>query len=233
MSNKIELLNSFKDHEVLNAFKLALINTNVDQGEPNSSDFFYENLGKNFVNLLRHKSDSSDDGFNGKFGDMNIQSENSIEPSVVSDFGDIIPVDIEVTANNCRKHQKWTIGEQKKLMALLGSRCPIELIEKDWNDISYKLNRTKTSIFYKAKELYKKPPNLNKKRKVTENPLSSFNDDISQFSGAKNEREFNTMTIPSEPDITLDDTSKETKPDCLFVSRKKAIESVLDEMPNK
>jgi len=232
ITNKMDLLNSFKDHEVLNAFKLSLINTDMDDNSYNS-DIFYENVAKNFIKLLRQKADSSDDSLVGRMDKMNIQSDNAYESSVISDFGDIIPVNFEEPNKGGRKHQKWTIGEQKKLTSLLNNKPINEITEYEWNNIAQKLDRTKTSVFYKSKELTKRAPNVNKKRKVMENPLSNVNDTLSSISMSRQEREFNTDTIQSEPDIFVEEASRDTKSDCLFISRKKAISTVLEEMPGR
>ena len=227
----MELLNSFQDHEVLNAFKLALINTS-ENNHDNDSDKFYENVGRNFMNILRHKSDSSDDGLASNFGKMNIQNSTINEPSVISDFGDVIPIDLPETGKNVRKHQKWTTGEKRKLTAFLSNRNLNEISEEEWEDISLKLNRTRTSVFYKSKDMHKKLPNMNKKRKVIEEPLNIHNDTISEFSMLKPENSNMLVSIQSEPDSYVTE-SKRTKTDSLCTSRKKIIASVLQEMPGK
>ena len=61
----MNLMNSFKDQEVLNAFKLSLMNTDIL--DFNSKNEFYEKLGINFINLLRMKVESTNSEIEKKF----------------------------------------------------------------------------------------------------------------------------------------------------------------------
>ena len=88
-------------------------------------------------------------------------------------------------------------------------------------------------MFNKAKDIYKKAPNFNKKRKITETTVTNCIDTMSMVSQTKLETGFNTMSMPSEPDITVYDVPTKTQSENLYLPRKKAIETVLEAMPNK
>lgn len=232
--NKADAGHIFKDQEILSAFKLAILHIETNNRSA-TSDEFYDNLGKSFISFLRNKPALSEDGLTNRLDNMNIQSECTFEPSVISDFGDIIPVNYDETYTSApRKHKKWTIGEYKKLTSLLDSRSMNDISDWEWSDIASKLDRSKTSVYYKAKEYFKKPMNPNKKRKVTENPVWNFNDASSNGSVLKQERGSSVNIHQMDTDIIADEPAiRETNPGCLFLTRKKAIESVLEAMPDR
>lgn len=174
LASKMTLLNSFKDHEVLNAFKLALINSDHSHN-PLEEDEFYQNLGENFISLLRKIPDPPSNDLERKLSEMNIHSESYTETARISDFGDIIPVDMEFESKNTRKHQKWSLAEQKKLTSLLNNRNLLEISKEEWEEIATKLDRTYASVIHKSEEIFGKIKNKNKKRKVLENPPALMN----------------------------------------------------------
>lgn len=185
------------------------------------------------MNLLRRQTESVSEDLEQKLGDLNIFSESHTDNSVVGDFGDIVPVDVDVAKKNGRKHQKWTIGEQKKLISLINERKLSQLAEDEWNDIAGKLDRTRNSVYYKAKELLNKTNNRNKKQKVIEHSRNSVNDATSSVSLSRNDRDISSSVAYSDIDVYTESQGRIAKSDCLFMSRKKAIKSVLEEMPGR
>ena len=230
--NKMELLNSFKDTEVLKAFKLALISTNSEE-DILSEEEFYNQVGKSFINILRRKDDIMSDELDKRLGELNIQSDSNTDNTLISDFGDIIPVNLDVECDNVRKHQKWTIGEQKKLIALINNKPLYEITDAEWQHIAQKLERTRDSVFQKAEEVSSKVPNMNKKRKVIEQPVPLHNDTTSSVSLSRADRDITVSVACSEYDANTEEQGRSLKTDCLFVSRKKAIETVLEQLPGR
>lgn len=229
MIRKMNLLNSFKDQEVLNAFKLALINT--DQGENiTSEDEFYNEVGRNFVKLIRKKNETMSDELEDKLNELNIHSDSQPESSIISDFGDIIPVNLYTEDSATKKSHKWTIGEQKKLASLINNRQIHEVDDSEWEQIAIKLDRSKASVTNKAQELIMKKPNINKKRKVQE-ATGIVHETKSNFSKA--DREMTNSIYHSEYDALTEEQGKSVKSDCLVVSRKKALEKVLNSLPER
>jgi hypothetical protein len=164
---------------------------------------------------------------------MNIQSDSQPESRPISDFGDIIPVDLDMDLSNFNKQQKWTLAEQKKLSGFIGARNLKEITELEWIKISNKLGRTQNSVVQKAHEIFLRVPRINKKRKVTENPqLNSVNDTISIVSALKKDAFATTSLACSELDCQTDQARSE-RTDSLCISRKRAIETVLEKLPNR
>ena len=215
----MDLLNSFNDQEVLNAFKLSLINTDLYQ-DSMSKDEFYDKIGKNFMTLLRKKVESPNNEFEKKFGEMNIQGEMSSDHSLIGDFGDIVPVNFEVNNSDVRKHQEWSIGEQKKLVSLLENRTISWIDESEWHSIAMKLSRTINSVKSKAKALSHKTMNLNKKRKIIENPLATYHETGSILSLSKTDRDIHATSVPTELDNFTEELEKPIKNDLPNIPRK-------------
>ena len=112
LRSKMSLLNTFQDQEILNAFKLSLINTDPDS-DYLTEDAFYNQVGLNFISILRNAGRMRNNELERKLSEMDIHSESQNESSRISDFGDIIPVNFESENTTLRKHQKWSIAEQK------------------------------------------------------------------------------------------------------------------------
>ena len=224
-------MNSFKDQEVLNAFKLSLMNTDIL--DFNSKNEFYEKLGINFINLLRMKVESTNSEIEKKFWEMNIQSEINSDHSLIGDFGDIIPVEIEVNNSDVRKHQDWSIGEQKKLIALIENRQFQAIEDSEWSLIASKLSRTINSVKLKAKSLIYKLPNLNKKRKIVENPLTTYNETGSIISLSKTDRDMHASIVPTEFDNFTEEFERPLRCETPNVSRKRLIEQILSNLPGR
>mmetsp|Transcript_30186 Transcript_30186/g.26737 ORF Transcript_30186/g.26737 Transcript_30186/m.26737 type:complete len:369 (-) Transcript_30186:140-1246(-) len=225
----MNLLNSFKDQEILNAFKLALLHTNHNSLA--NEDTFYHEVGENFITSLRQSNEVINTELERKLSELNIQSE-SYESARISDFGDIIPVNFEFENDTFRKHQKWSIAEHKLLSNFLSGRNISEIIEDEWQDISNKLNRTYTSVLQKGKEIIGKTVYTNKRRKITEVPsIKTFNDSISSVSVNKIKDTPNTLTYSELEGQT--ELGRSQRSDIFNGSRKKTIEQVLKEFPNK
>ena len=224
-------MNSFKDQEVLNAFKLSLMNTDIL--DFNSKNEFYDKIGINFINLLRMKVESTNSDIEKKFWEMNIQSEINSDHSLIGDFGDIIPVEIEVNNSDVRKHQDWSIGEQKKLIALIENRQFQAIEDSEWSLIASKLSRTINSVKLKAKSLIYKLPNLNKKRKIVENPLTTYNETGSIISLSKTDRDMHASIVPTEFDNFTEEFERPLRCETPNVSRKRLIEQILSNLPGR
>lgn len=224
-------MNSFKDQEVLNAFKLSLMNTDIL--DFNSKNEFYDKIGINFINLLRMKVESTNSEIEKKFWEMNIQSEINSDHSLIGDFGDIIPVEIEINNSDVRKHQDWSIGEQKKLIALIENRQFQAIEDSEWSLIASKLSRTINSVKLKAKSLIYKLPNLNKKRKIVENPLATYNETGSIISLSKTDRDMHASIVPTEFDNFTEEFERPLRCETPNVSRKRLIEQILSNLPGR
>ena len=160
---------------------------------------------------------------------MHLKTEPQQENARISDFGDIIPVNFEPGTSPLRKHQKWTMAEQKKLSNFISARKLEEIKQDEWDDICSKLNRTHESIFQKAQELATKMTSFNKKRKITEaNPLSAHNESISSVSLLK-VHNFQTVNTFSE----VDNQTDLGKSDLNNVSRKNIITTALRQLSNQ
>jgi hypothetical protein len=225
-------LNNFKDHEVLNAFKLALIN--FDQSHnPTNDDQFYQNLGEDFITLLRKTPEPPSNELERKLNEMNIHSESHSESARISDFGDIIPVDMDFESGNTRKHQKWSLAEQKKLTSLVNNRNLLVISKEEWDEIATKLDRSYASVLHKAEEIFGKIKNKNKKRNVLENPPATINIE------SKVQMPLSKNCNDSSPPIQCQDIDSQTdlmkseRSDALLLSRKRAIETVLSKLQNE
>jgi len=229
LASKVNLLDSFKDQEILRAFRFALMDISQKLSFMNENEF-YQKVGESFISSLRKSCDAKNSEIERKLSELNIQSSDSAR---ISDFGDIIPVNFEVENNTIRKHQKWSIAEQKKLSNLINGRKIKEISDEELKEISLKFNRTQASVAQKADEISQKVINTNKKRKITENPqLTSVNDSISCTSYSKMSRDIQNPVTFSEYDGQTE-LGKSQRSDCLSHSRKKVIEQVLSELPGK
>lgn len=164
---------------------------------------------------------------------MNIQSEINSDHSLIGDFGDIIPVEIEVNNSDVRKHQDWSIGEQKKLIALIENRQFQAIEDSEWSLIASKLSRTINSVKLKAKSLIYKLPNLNKKRKIVENPLTTYNETGSIISLSKTDRDMHASIVPTEFDNFTEEFERPLRCETPNVSRKRLIEQILSNLPGR
>lgn len=223
-------MEAVKDHEVVNAFRVALMQANYEQ-DILSDNEYHNMIGSTFIDLLTKKSGKVDKEFEQKFLEMNLQSDSNTERPILSDFGDIIPVNLDSENNNHRKHQKWTIGEQKKLISLINKRILKDIDESEWSSIASKFNRSYTSVYQKALEISINPRIRNKKQKITENPICSLSEESVCISTSNICRDVPDVILTAEYDTYTDNQSFKT--DCLSISRKKAIESVLEQMENR
>jgi hypothetical protein len=238
-------LENLKDFEIVNAFRVAVMQAHDEEDILNPSEF-YKIVGTNFMNLLTKKQIYPENELEQRLLEMNIQSDantekpmeevenwiTSLKKPILSDFGDIIPVNITVENETTRKHQKWTIGEQKKLASQIKSRNLSEIPDEEWALIALKFNRTIKSVKQKAKEVSMKPLASFKKQKIVEHPRNNFCEDTVFMEASKIGRENHTL-LNSEIDAYTESKWPSLKSDCLFVSRKKAIESVLEKLPQK
>uniref|UniRef100_A0A7S3N979 Uncharacterized protein n=1 Tax=Euplotes harpa TaxID=151035 RepID=A0A7S3N979_9SPIT len=151
------------------------------------------------------------------------------ENSIIGDFGDIIPVNIDVEQSDVRRHQEWSIGEQKKLSGMLKGRQLNQIEHCEITTIASKLKRSNNSVIAKAKELLSKSNSFPAKRKVTENQLSTYNESESFVTLSRADKDMHASTH-SEFEICTDlpDSHKFEYPN---LPRKRVIEMILKGMP--